>query len=155
MKKEKFTLNIKIKNVTAAQAVAIESYLSMWQTLGGLGSSRWTSFFADGDGNFRPKVEVNGRVAQHTAILDKDQVWDGNQYKIDFDSIAWVFHDDKERMKTVKFLRTPIFINKIISIFKFWKERYAKRKKSRSNKHLQHRRVQWENDQRKQPGEDS
>lgn len=51
---------IEITNLTIAQKMAIEDMLSYWILLGSVGSSRWTSFFADGDGNFKPKITVNG-----------------------------------------------------------------------------------------------
>ena len=117
MDKDRHTINIKIKNVTVAQAMAIESLLNTWQRLGGLGSSRWTSFFADGDGNFRPEIEFNGRKAQHTHMLGAEEVWEGTSYKIDFDKIAWKLYDDELSNKEYKrFLRIPPIINKIKDI---------------------------------------
>jgi hypothetical protein len=154
--KDRFDVHVKIKNVTAAQAIAIESFLSMWEILGGLGGSRWTSFFSDGDGNFRPKVEFNGRKAKHTEMLDKNQLWEGSQYKIDFDSIAWILMDkEEERIKEEKFLRTPFIINKIRSTFTSWKDWYVRRTKQKRHSILytRHKRSQWENDQGKQPRE--
>lgn len=89
------TIHVEISNLTRAQAIAIEDLLATWQSLGSLGASRWTSFFADGDGNFRPKCSIDGRKAEVTALLTKDERWthseplDLTDYRIDFDRIAW------------------------------------------------------------------
>lgn len=93
---DKITVHIKIKNLTIAQSIALEDMLATWQQLGGLGASRWTSFFADGDGNFHPKVLYNGHKPNKTELLDEDDVWKGSDYRIDFDSIAWKLHDRED-----------------------------------------------------------
>lgn len=80
-------LNIKITNIDEAQAIAIEDLLAVWVALGNIGSSRWTSFFADGDGNFRPQITVNGEKPQTTDLLPRPQVWSTGDYKIDFDHL--------------------------------------------------------------------
>jgi hypothetical protein len=83
------TVTIEIANLTEAQAVAIEDMLATWAMLGSQGSSRWTAFFADGDGNFRPKVTVNGRKAQQTDLVLPSEKWRNAEYRMDFDTIAW------------------------------------------------------------------
>jgi len=87
-------LTIEIDNLTEAQAQAIESLFSVWQSLGSMGSSKWTSFFADGDGNFQPKITVDGRKPEHSPVLPEKECWKGMEYRIDFDSIAWRLHDE-------------------------------------------------------------
>jgi hypothetical protein len=87
------TINVKISNITEAQAIALEDMFSTWIYLGNIGSSKWTCFFADGDGNFRPKIEVNGNEAQFapTKIISNEvrkTLWDNGEYRIDFDYIA-------------------------------------------------------------------
>ena len=107
---------IEIDNLTEAQKIAIEDMMYTWQMLGNIGSSRWTSFFSDGGGNFRPKITVDGNKPQSTDIIDEDNKWrickvrEGNSktkfndtepkwgnlydvYMIDFDTIAWVVND--------------------------------------------------------------
>lgn len=81
-------MDIRIDSVTPAQAEAIESLLAMWRSLGSLGASRWTFFYAYGDGNFRPKVTVNGRDAKHTDYLKADDLWKNDEYRIDFDDLT-------------------------------------------------------------------
>jgi hypothetical protein len=94
----KRTLNITIDNVTEAQEIALNDLFATWQQLGSWGSSRWTAFFADGDGDFRPKITINGEKAKHTDLIDRSVFWssdkivamsfyEGDAYKIDFD---WV-----------------------------------------------------------------
>ena len=88
------TLDIKIENLTEAQAIAIEDMFQTWVSLGSAGFSRWTCFFADGDGNFRPKITVNGNPPVATTLLRDDQKWQGDEYRIDLDTIAWLLRKD-------------------------------------------------------------
>ena len=53
------TLKIEINGLTDSQVIAISDMMAQWQYLGTIGASRWTAFFADGDGNFRPSIIVN------------------------------------------------------------------------------------------------
>jgi len=77
--------------------------LATWQQLGSAGSSRWTSFFADGDGNFKPDILYNGHKPEKTELLEEEEVWDGNKYKIDFDSIGWkILDNDAIRLVEIK-----------------------------------------------------
>jgi len=120
MKKDTNTITIKITNITDAQAIAIESQLYIWEYLGGIGSSRWTSFFADGDGDFHPKIEVNGKKPQHTELIGKEGLWSSSGYKIDYDAVSWRLREleIKDKKKLVSYIKAPIFINKIR--FKFY-----------------------------------
>ena len=100
MWKERHTAVIRISNLTKPQVEAIESLMAQWVSLGGLGGSRWTAFYADGDGNFRPRITVNGRKAQFTEKLNHKKLWvsaddlscGSEIYAIDFDAIAWQEH---------------------------------------------------------------
>ncbi len=109
-------INIEIDNITEPQKIAIEDMMSTWIQLGNLGCSRWTAFFADGDGNFRPKIKIDGNDPKFTKLMDRDIFWknikiaDGNlkdnkhkkelkwydeqSYMMDFDAIAWVLTDN-------------------------------------------------------------
>jgi hypothetical protein len=40
--------------------------LKHMQRLGGMGSSRWVHFYADGDGDFRPKFEWSEELPEET-----------------------------------------------------------------------------------------
>ena len=66
-------LTIEIDNLTEPQALAIEDMLATWSSLGSRGSSRWTAFYADGDGDFRPKILVDGQ--KPNSYADK-KCWD-------------------------------------------------------------------------------
>lgn len=85
----KRTLTITMANLTEAQEIALHDLFATWQSLGGVGSSRWTSFYADGDGDFRPKITINGEKPKFTELLDRKKLWEGDEYRIDFDSIGW------------------------------------------------------------------
>ena len=98
--RSKRKITIEIDNLTEAQEIAIKDLLSTWQSLGGVGSSRWTAFYADGDGDFRPKILVNGVRPTATDLVSRDDCWKADQtvasyfargdaYKIDFDWIGW------------------------------------------------------------------
>lgn len=76
-------------DLTAAQALAVESLLATWNKLAGQGSSRWTAFYADGDGNFHPNATFAGHRPEHTTLVAEESFWVGNEYRIDFDPIAW------------------------------------------------------------------
>lgn len=105
-------LTIEIAGVTDAQAISIEAFMAQWDSLGGIGASRWTCFFADGDGNFRPKIKINGLQPQHQTLIDPKSLWvnmqsqdkdgeyrgSGEAFMIDFDSIAWALTTEKEKM---------------------------------------------------------
>ncbi len=49
----KRTLTITMENLTEAQEIALNDLFATWQQLRNHGSSRWTAFYADGDGDFR------------------------------------------------------------------------------------------------------
>jgi hypothetical protein len=83
---------IEITNLTEPQRLAIEDMLRTWTYLGGIGSSRFTKFYADGDGNFQPKILVNGSRPELCDLLEVKDRWpdgSGGEYQIDFDTIAW------------------------------------------------------------------
>jgi hypothetical protein len=106
----KKTLTVVIENVTEAQEIALNDLFATWQRLGSIGSSRWTAFFADGDGDFRPKITVNGQPAKFTTLIDRKQMWakdsvvagsfeTGDAYFIDFDWIGWKLSEIEEKSK--------------------------------------------------------
>jgi hypothetical protein len=104
----KRTLTVVIENVTEAQEIALNDLFATWQSLGGLGSSRWTAFYADGDGDFRPKITVNGEKAKFTDLLPRKLMWESdsvvagsferndNAYKIDFDWVGWKLQEKED-----------------------------------------------------------
>ena len=71
--------------------------------------------FADGDGDFRPKITVNGERPRKTTLLPLGRTWSkdsviagsfeaGDAYAIDFDWVAWKLQekDDQERAAGAK-----------------------------------------------------
>lgn len=95
--RSKRKLVIEIDNITEAQEIALNDLFATWHNLGDLGSSRWTSFFADGDGDFRPKITINGEKAKFTDLLDRKKLWEGGEYRIDFDSIGWKLQEKEDQ----------------------------------------------------------
>ena len=55
----KISMTVTIDNITEAQGLALKAMFNYWQLLGSMGSSRTVSFYADGDGDFRPKVRTS------------------------------------------------------------------------------------------------
>ena len=109
---DKLDLTVTLRDVTPAQAIALEAMFRHWQVLGAIGSSRWVAFFADGDGNFRPKVEVNfsedpypsADPGEQEALRKKAFPTNGEEsveamVPVDFDAIAWSFHGPSQSPK--------------------------------------------------------
>lgn len=101
----KQSITVTIDNLTEPQRLALEDMFAMWMRLGGQGSSRWTAFFADGDGNFQPRITVNGERPKPCELTDPEKRWTclrdelGNHietYMLDFDPIAWALRAKRE-----------------------------------------------------------
>ena len=78
-------------DVTEAQEIALKSMFQYWNSLSNVGSSRYVAFFVDGDGNFHPRVTVDGEkpeVEEELRKLSITEDEDGHR-KYDFDSVAW------------------------------------------------------------------
>jgi hypothetical protein len=91
---------VEIDNLTEAQEIALNDLFATWQQLGSWGSSRETTFYADGDGDFHPKITVNGEAAKFTSLLPRDKMWakgDSGDYRIDFDWIGWKLQEKAEK----------------------------------------------------------
>ena len=100
---------ITLDNVLPADAIALKKMFKYMEDLGGAGSSRWCSFFTDGDGSFRPKVkidypielpeveEIDGIVEynRETKQLENNIISSDGDFAIDSDEIAWkIYHDE-------------------------------------------------------------
>jgi hypothetical protein len=105
MKKKFQKMTITLENVDQAQAIALKKMFKYMEYLGNIGSSRLCSFYADGDGDFRPKVsfeypeelpdvhEISGII---TSSMIQDAKANGKRilnsfdgdFAIDFDTIA-------------------------------------------------------------------
>lgn len=68
-------ITIEIENIEEHHAEAIEDMLYHWCLLGNWGASRYTTFFADGDGDFRPKIKVNGEKAKESKHIPVSSKW--------------------------------------------------------------------------------
>lgn len=92
---------VEFDNLTEAQEIALNDLFFTWVQLGSWGSSRWTCFYADGDGDFRPKITINGEKPKATDLIDRDRLWEtapeGDIYRIDFDTIGWALEAKAER----------------------------------------------------------
>ena len=95
----RITLDVSFPDVTIPQAAALRAMFEQMRILGGMGGSRWVCFYSDGDGDFRPKPIYT--VSGHTEIVEEWSEgagnWEFDEYRIDFDGIAWPFgHDPDE-----------------------------------------------------------
>lgn len=88
------TLTVVFDGLTEAQSQALETMLHQYAMLCSQGSSRYVSFYVDGDGNFRPKITVNGEEPKFSEHLTMEEIWHGDECKIDFDTIAWRLPDN-------------------------------------------------------------
>jgi len=101
---------ITLDNVLPADAIALKKMFEYMESLGNWGSSRMCSFYADGDGSFRPKVTIDypmelPEVEEIDGIVkwnEKEKRLEGGNrgvyqgdFCIDSDSIAWkIYHDE-------------------------------------------------------------
>jgi hypothetical protein len=103
---EKLDMTVTFRNVTRAQAIALEAMFNFWQSLGRAGSSRMVSFFADGDGNFRPTVDVafgadpypttseeEREALRRAAFITNGEESNELSIPLDFDAVAWKLHE--------------------------------------------------------------
>ena len=110
-----YTLHIQMDNVLPADAIALMKMFKYMEYLGNIGSSRHCSFFADGDGSFRPKVsfvypidlpdvpEIDG-VVKYVRETEKIKghlegypVSSEGDFAIDSDAIGWRIYYDSEK----------------------------------------------------------
>ena len=96
---EKITLNLKIENITQEQAVMIVEMLKEAERYGAIGHSAYVGMYADGDGNFHPKVnhDLNYTVDEIREMRDTACVYESSNRAHNFpwsDSIA-LFDFDK------------------------------------------------------------
>ena len=95
-------LIIEIDNLTTAQELAIKELMYNWEYSGIIGSSYWTAFFADGDGNFRPKIKINNenvksnKLANDCGIIKQHLNLSNRDFAIDFDCLAWKLDETEE-----------------------------------------------------------
>lgn len=93
-------LNLSFKGITKAQAITLVKMAKIMEWCGRVGTSRNVTFFADGDGNFRPKVSYEAsKDISYTEKLAMDlEIWeaqdDHKDFKLDFDSVAWQVDND-------------------------------------------------------------
>ena len=92
MEKKYQTLTITIENVSQAQAIAFKKMFKYMETLGHIGSSRMCSYFADGDGEFHPKIKID-YPEELPEVKDITGIESTGDFVIDFDEIAWkIYH---------------------------------------------------------------
>lgn len=68
-------MKIEINGLTEAQEIALKDFLAQWVFLGHTGMSRWTAFFADGDGNFHPEIKVDGETPIASDLYCLEDLW--------------------------------------------------------------------------------
>lgn len=93
-KKNNYSMKIEIENLTESQKLAITDMLAQWQSLSAIGSSRWVNFYADGDGNFHPKIWVDGnKPSFHGTDEEINFRWKDSEYHVDFDTFKPISND--------------------------------------------------------------
>lgn len=92
-------------NVTVPQALTLQAMFEYWNTLASMGSSRMVTFYADGDGDFRPECKVSTDVPlpELTDELRNMAAKDANgDHFYDYDNIGWHFTSLAEQSKPAK-----------------------------------------------------
>jgi hypothetical protein len=115
MAAERQSMTVTMHNLTDAQAIALEAMFRLWQNLGAAGCSRYVSFFADGDGNFRPRVEIqhsrdpyptqteeDREALRKAAFVTNGEEEQGLSIPIDFDPVAWRLHEPEMQSRSPK-----------------------------------------------------
>lgn len=106
MEKKYHKMTITLENVSQAQAIALKKMFEYMEYLGKMGMSRNCTFFADGDGDFRPKVFFEYPEELPDVNVDCIVEYDKNtkeflpnkrthsgDFIIDFDDISWeIYH---------------------------------------------------------------
>ena len=96
-------------DVTEAQALSLMAMFRYCNQLAGVGSSRYVAFYADGDGDFRPKckwstpenIELTDEIYKYSFLkIHEDPQKNKAELKLsygdamfDFDKIAWRLDD--------------------------------------------------------------
>lgn len=86
------SLTITLDNLNEPQAIALIAMLENWETHSKWGSSRWVSFYVDGDGPFHPQIDidVDGEVLQSSELKEIAEL---QTNKFDFDPVTGWFID--------------------------------------------------------------
>jgi hypothetical protein len=94
IERKPYTLHIRLDNISPADAIALMKMFKYMEYLGNIGSSRQCSFFADGDGSFRPKASFVYPI-ELPEVPEIDGVNERTRdFSIDSDAIAWrIYHD--------------------------------------------------------------
>ena len=96
---ERKEITIKM-DVTIPQGLALEAMFKYWNYLANIGSSRYISFYVDGDGNFKPncKISFNNSMPELTEELQNIAVVEekNGARKYDFDPVAWTLRELNE-----------------------------------------------------------
>lgn len=91
-------LTVTFDNLTKAQVITLRSMFEDWEYFGSVGKSRYTSFLADGDGNFHPEISFKEDEPEGYNRL-KGETGHKMEFKrnirtYDHDPIAWRLHND-------------------------------------------------------------
>lgn len=87
-KDDRYSLSVKIDNLKDYQVKAIKYMLTVLDMLGSYGASRTVKLYVDGDGAFRPKIEIDGKKVKFESEEQKDKFnkeIDGDTVEIGFE----------------------------------------------------------------------
>lgn len=100
------TLHVIFENVDQSNAIALIKMFKYMEQMGKFGSSRWCSFFADGDGSFRPNIsfeypeslpdvpKIDGIVKYTNGNFEGVPRHSEGDFAVDSDQIAWEIYYD-------------------------------------------------------------
>lgn len=78
------SISVKIDNIDEEQKLALEIFFDTMQFLGNAGGSRWLCFYSDGDGNYKPKIKIDGSDIKIPKEIDLKEFWDNDEMRIDY-----------------------------------------------------------------------
>lgn len=98
MAKEKVKLTVTMDNLTVPQALALSAMFKYWEQCGKWGMTREVGFYVDGDGNFRPNIEMQSDVELPTLTKELEDIAvardRGGDRLYDYDTIAGILRGD-------------------------------------------------------------
>lgn len=68
---QKYSMDIRISDLTYSQVKMLEIFLKRLELNGNDGHSEMCTLFADGDGDFRPKININTNVTNDIASINR------------------------------------------------------------------------------------
>lgn len=130
MSENKYNLTVKFEGLTGGQILALRLFFEMMEANGQAGHSEWMSFYADGDGNFRPKIttsveggftDIDRHLPSILYLMDNDGrdriINNSHATFIDPDLYEW-YYDEPSNVRVTDFLERHKYDQQVQQILK-------------------------------------